>query len=123
MPIIPDTVAIDYLLRGCNTNTPFDTAVQAFVLRLFKATEDQAMYGYAQRLIMEKRREWLYWYTKNQAHWQNVKSVNINHDSYAMRESYLAPHTNYMDERAFEARATAYNLKRQPRLYTKREAK
>src|SRR3990167_5558206 len=109
-----DKQVIDSLLQGRNTNTPGDSMVHAGLLALLRASGNHEGLAYAQQLIMTKRHDWVNCLVRNQRHWQNTRSVNVHHDSFELREKYIAPHMGYSEERAFEIKARAYNRQRRP---------
>lgn len=112
-------LAIEKMLDGKNTNSYTDRIVHAAILKLTK--NDPELYSFTVNLIMEKRKNWLLWYTKNQNSWQ-LKSKNRNHDSFEIREKYIAPHVDYPDDTDYEKKQRAYNRIRNPKLYIERDA-
>jgi hypothetical protein len=105
---------IDRLVQGKTTNLPGDTLYQAELLRVYKPFPEE--YQYLQSLILSSRREWLNWVTCTQSNWQR-KGKNNHHDSFELRESYICPHANPIEEREFEKRARQYNKLRKPELF------
>lgn len=111
--------AIEKLLDGANTNSNGDLVVQAEVLRIYKF--DPESYKYVQKLIMEKRSNWLIYYTRNQHNWQCTRSINHFHDSFELREKYIAPHPQWPDDSKYEKRQREFNRKRRPELFIGRK--
>lgn len=105
---------LDRILQGKNTNYLADALIHAELLNAYK--HDREAYDYIRKIILEKRRNWLTWRILTQNNWQ-IKGVNHHHDSFEIRESYIAPHAIHSQESEFKNRARQYNKRRMPSLY------
>ena len=106
---------IDLLLRGKGTNHYGDRLCHAALLRAYRG---RAGFAYLRRAIMAQRRGWLAWRIGVQRDWQNANR-NGHHDSFELRERYIAAHVDSVAEGAYMARARAYNRARKPGLFAK----
>jgi len=112
--------AIESLLRGVNTNHFSDALMHGEILRAYKESGDTEAYNFVLALIMQKRKEWGIYIQNLQNKWQYT-GKNNHHDSFELRESYIAPHVDYKEESEFEKRAASYNRLRKPEIYAERE--
>ena len=104
------------LLRGKTTNSLPDRLCHAEILKLCRASGDQDTLRYAQELILAMRKSWLLWRIDAQRKWQ-ASGVNNFHDSFEIRERYIAPHVSCFEEYTYQKRAREYNRKRKPELF------
>lgn len=102
------------LLTNYTSNYLGDSLVQAFLLRLAKSTGDPDLIKYTMSVILDYRREFVGYLFSLQSKWQN-KNVNYHHDSFELRESYVAPHILGDDE--YRKRQRQYNKTRKPELF------
>lgn len=111
-----DEMFVNECLSRFKTNDLKDSLIQAKFLALCKGNPE--LYAKAKKTILGHRKDWLAWRFNNQRQWQTT-DVNHHHDSFELRESYIAPHNIWSDEEAFESRARNYNKIRKPELYKK----
>jgi hypothetical protein len=107
---------IENLLRGKSTNAISDGLSQARILSIYKGKPE---YDYVKARILEMRNSWIAWRFNAQREWYKNKRHPHNHDSFEMRESYVAPHeNNYELERSFTKKARNYMKTVHSELFT-----
>ena len=113
-----DPRTLERMLDGTSTNDVGDRLIHAELLKLTRP--DPETHAQVQREIMRRRRGWLTWVTTTQSKW-GVKGTGVHHDSFELREKYVAPHVDYGSEREFMMAARKYNATRRPDLFEGRQ--
>jgi len=109
-----DKGILDRILQGVS---PCDNAANGALLKVFRP--DPEAHAYVRRTIMRRRRDWLTWLIHRQHDWQS-SDRNRHHDSFELREKYIAPHNDFSLERSFMRAARVYNSTRRPDLFVGR---
>lgn len=113
---LKETMIIDLMLRGHSTNSITDAMIQSRVLALYK---NKPEFEYAKNKILELRNSWIAWRFNAQREWHKNKHHPKFHDSFQIRQSYVAPHeNNYELQKSFNEKARAYAKTIHSELFT-----
>jgi len=107
---------IQLMLRGHTTNSIGDSMVQSRVLAMYKGKPE---YEEVKKLIVAIRENWNGWRFNCQREWSDKRHHPKHHDSFEIRQGYIAPHeNNYELEHEFKIKARSYAKTIHPELFT-----